>query len=129
MSSRTAATALPRLACAVTLILCVGLQACTQTQTERGIPPTWRGVDDSVFAKGHSTEAEVLALLGPPSQVISHAAGQIFYYLHERASTRGLILLVYNKSRTVTEYDRAIFFFDSEGVLVDYALSEIDAAP
>jgi hypothetical protein len=111
----------------VCLLFC--LPGCTQTQTERGIPPTWRNAGAATFVRGESTEAEVLARLGPPSQVISHDAGQIFYYLHETASTRGLILVLYNKSRTVTKYDRAIFFFDTDGLLLDFSLSASDADP
>jgi hypothetical protein len=109
--------------------LLLGLAGCVQTQTERGIPPTWRDAGAATFVRGESTEAEVLARLGPPSQVISHDGGQIFYYLHEVASTRGLILVLYNKNRTVTEYDRAIFFFDTEGRLLDFSISASDAGP
>jgi hypothetical protein len=67
-------------------------------------------------------------MLGPPSQVITHADGEIFYYLHEQSESKGLILLVYNSSQTDTRYDRAIFFFDVNGVLRDYSLRGGDEA-
>jgi outer membrane protein assembly factor BamE (lipoprotein component of BamABCDE complex) len=109
----------------VLLLLCLAAfqSGCTRTQTQRGIPPTWNDLSDAQLAVGKTEQREVLALLGPPSQVITHDRGQIFYYLHEEASSRGLILLLYNTSSTLTEYDRAIFFFDENGVLRDYSLS------
>ena len=103
--------------------IATALAGCTRTQSERGIAPTWRELPADAVSVGSSTKAEILALLGPPSQVITHANGEIFYYLHERAETRGLVLVVYNTSQTNTDYDRAIFFFDEEGVLSEYSLS------
>jgi hypothetical protein len=75
---------------------------------------------------GETTKTEVMALLRPPSQVITHDRGVILYYLHEEARGRGMILVLYNSNETSTPYDRAIFFFDVQGRLLDYALSELD---
>jgi outer membrane protein assembly factor BamE (lipoprotein component of BamABCDE complex) len=106
------------------LLLATQLGGCVRTVSERGVPPTWRSMSEDSLVRGETTRAELLALLGPPSQVITHGAGEIFYYLHEEASTRGLILVVYNTSETDTRYDRAIFFFDAQGVLQDYAVRD-----
>ena len=59
--------------------------------------------------------------LGPPSQVISLDGETALYYLFERSEGEGLILLVYNRFRVDTHYDRAIFFFDANDVLTEYS--------
>ena len=109
----------------LTLILCVTalLAGCSRTQSERGIEPLWRDLPASALVAGTTTKSELLALLGPPSQVITHENGEIFYYLHEKAQSEALILVVYNTSQSSTHYDRAIFFFDRGGVLEDYSMS------
>lgn len=96
---------------------------CTRIQTEKGLEPTWQAVDAETFQVGVSTQSEVLAALGPPSQVIAGNNGDIFYYLREEATGTGAIFILYNQLRLDTRYDRAIFFFDSAGVLQDYSIS------
>jgi hypothetical protein len=110
----------------LSLFLMLSSIACTRTASERGVEPIWRALPADALAVGVTTQSEVLARLGPPSQVITGPGGDIFYYLHEQARTRGLILVVYNTSNTSTFYDRAIFFFDAGGLLRDYAMSEPD---
>jgi outer membrane protein assembly factor BamE (lipoprotein component of BamABCDE complex) len=107
----------------VVVLLLTAVAGCTRTQSERGVEPEWRTVPDSAFAIAKTTQSEVMALLGPPSQVITHNGGKIFYYLHEQTDSRGYVFIVYNTSQTTTSYDRAIFFFDEAGVLEDYSLS------
>lgn len=80
-------------------------------------------MDADAFRNGDSTQTDVMALLGPPSQIISHRDGSIFYYLHEEAVGTGVILILYNQAELQTRYDRAIFFFDAAGVLQDHAFS------
>jgi hypothetical protein len=43
------------------------------------------------------------------------------YYLFEHSDGEGIILIVYNRFRIDTRYDRAIFFFDENDVLTEYA--------
>ena len=43
------------------------------------------------------------------------------YYLYERSDGDGLILVVYNQFKVDTRYDRAVFFFDENDRLTDYA--------
>ncbi len=116
-----------RLALSLALLMVIAT-GCTRTQSERGVYPLWRALPDDALEIGATTKSEVLAVLGPPSQVITHQSGEIFYYLYEEASSRGLILLVYNSNHINTRYDRAIFFFDENGVLQDYATSSEEAA-
>lgn len=97
---------------------------CMRTVAERGVEPLWRVLPTGAFRPGVSNKADILARLGPPSQVITAGPGEIFYYLHEEARTRGLVLLFYNKSETETRYDRAIFFFDADGLLEEYSISD-----
>ncbi len=64
-----------------------------------------------------TTQAEVLDLLGPPSQLISLRDQTVFYYLTEEMSGKGQIFIVWNQVSAESKYDRAIFFFDAGGVL------------
>ena len=101
---------------------CLGLvTACAQYQNKRGVDVTWQSTVINSLAKGESSRSDVLDLLGPPSQVISLQDETVLYYLFERSDGDGLILVVYNRFRIDTGYDRAIFFFDENDRLTDYA--------
>jgi len=109
---------------ALLLALALAVTAgCTRIHTEKGIDPMWHDLDAGTFRATVSTQSDVMALLGPPSQIISHRDGTIFYYLHEEAVGTGMIFILYNQGELNTRYDRAIFFFDSAGVLQDHAFS------
>lgn len=108
----------------VTLLLLGLLPGCTHIQTERGLAPIWNQVESDAFQIGSTHQSDVMALLGPPSQIINGHRGDIFYYLHEKATGTGIILLLYNEVDLSTRYDRAIFFFDADGALLDYARSD-----
>ena len=105
---------------AVTLLLTL-LAGCAQYENKRGVDVNWQKSVTDTLVKGESSRTDVLDLLGPPSQVISLDDETAFYYLFERSGGDGLILVVYNRFRIDTGYDRAIFFFDEEDRLTDYA--------
>jgi len=65
-----------------------------------------------------------MAALGPPSQVIALHDQTLFYYLREQLTSKSYFLLVYNQTRENVTYDRAIFFFDKNGTLSDFAYSK-----
>ena len=97
------------------------LSACAQYENKRGVDVKWQSSVTSQLTKGKSSRSDVLDLLGPPSQVISLQDETVLYYLFEHSDGDGLILVVYNRMRVDTGYDRAIFFFDEEDILTDYA--------
>ena len=45
----------------------------------------------------------------------------MLYYLFEQSEGEGMILIVYNRMRIDTRYDRAVFFFDENDVLKEYS--------
>ncbi|PLW69626.1 hypothetical protein [Pseudohalioglobus lutimaris] len=106
------------LAALVTLSL---LGGCAQYDNQRGVDVSWQASVTDSLVKGESTRQDVLAKLGPPSQIIALQDETVFYYLFEHAEGNGLILVVYNRFDTQTRYDRAVFFFDENDVLGDYA--------
>jgi outer membrane protein assembly factor BamE (lipoprotein component of BamABCDE complex) len=110
--------ALPRglVACAALL-----LAACAQYDSERGVDVSWHEANMAQFERGVTTRADVMATLGPPSQLVSLGEETVLYYLNEDAAGRGLILLLYNRFEVATRYDRAVFIFDAEGRLQDFA--------
>jgi outer membrane protein assembly factor BamE (lipoprotein component of BamABCDE complex) len=84
----------------------------------------WQGETAPVFKQGQSTEHDVLVALGPPSQLINLGNQTVFYYMQEQKKTRSAILILYNQTREKITYDRAIFFFDQQGRLTDFAKSD-----
>ena len=108
--------------------LVLGLLAgCAQYENKRGVEVTWEPAVTDHFVRGESSRKDVLSKLGPPSQVISLEEETVLYYLFERSEGNGLILIVYNRMKIDTRYDRAIFFFDENDVLTDFA-TRIDEA-
>jgi outer membrane protein assembly factor BamE (lipoprotein component of BamABCDE complex) len=97
------------------------LSACINYQREIGAENIWR--THTSFVRGSTTQADVLTTLGPPSQVIDMNSRSIFYYLQEQVVGTGFVLLIYNDTTEKTVYDRAMFVFDQQGVLEDFAYS------
>ena len=97
------------------------LAGCAEYESKRGVEVVWQADAVNELEAGKTTRAQVLKLLGPPSQVISLDDESVLYYLLEHSEGEGLILIVYNRFQVDTRYDRAIFFFDENDVLTDYA--------
>lgn len=97
---------------------------CVSKNSRQGVENRWRAETAPVFKQGESTEHDVLAALGPPSQLINLGQKTVFYYLQEQKQTRSLILILYNQTREKITYDRAIFFFDQQGRLTEFATSD-----
>ena len=108
-------------------LMCFG--GCATFSTEKGVESLWRSPETPVFVKGVTTESDVLAALGPPSQIISVNEGIAYYYLREEGRGSARIFIIYNSVNVKTTYDRAIFFFDAEGVLTDQAYSRENSNP
>jgi outer membrane protein assembly factor BamE (lipoprotein component of BamABCDE complex) len=102
------------------LLICL-LQGCAQYERKRGVEVNWQPAVAAQLVKGQSTREDVLTLLGPPSQVIALEEETVLYYLYEHSTGEGLILILYNRVRKSTRYDRAIFFFDKNDVLTEYS--------
>lgn len=97
---------------------------CFQATEEKGVLNQWRDSSLPPIEKGKTTETQILELLGPPSQVMNLGDQVIFYYMMEKTEGKGGYLLIYNWNNKKIRYDRAIFFFDKNRVLKDYALSK-----
>jgi len=104
-----------------TLVIAAG---CASFERTRGVESTWRDPATPPPVVGTTTQKDILAALGPPSQVIGLRDQNVFYYLKENDKGRGALLIVYNWLKEDVTYDRAIFFFDAEGVLQDYGFSD-----
>ena len=102
-------------------IVAVLLAGCAHYTDKRGVEVTWQPEAVVQLEKGKSTRNDVLNLLGPPSQVISLKEGTVLYYLYEKSKGEGYILIVYNRFDRTTDFDRAVFFFDSNDVLTEYS--------
>lgn len=102
-------------------ILALTLSACAEYENKRGVDVTWQPAILEGLQKGVTTRQEVLKLLGPPSQLIALDEETVLYYLYERSDGEGLILVLYNRFEVDTRYDRAVFFFDENDLLSDYA--------
>jgi len=100
------------------------LTGCVSKQSAMGVQNYWREPEAPAFEKGRTTQAEVMHALGPPSQVIALADQTLFYYLREQSRSKAVFLIIYNRTRQQITYDRAIFFFNKQSVLTDFAYSK-----
>jgi hypothetical protein len=108
--------------CLITLFL-VASAGCASWKGEKGVVNKWRDKSVPAFEKGQTTQSDVMKALGPPSQMIGLNDGVVFYYMLEKTKGSGLFLLIYNTRDVAITYDRAIFFFNENGVLTDYGYS------
>ena len=104
--------------------LCLGCQACSIAKTERGVETRWQNLPADTFVAGETTRQQVLAMLGPPSQVLTLHNETALYYMLERTRGSSMVLLVFNSRSERSRYDRAVFFFNLDGLLTEYALTE-----
>lgn len=100
------------------------LAGCASYGAVDGVDNLWREVSVDEFEKGITTQADVLDQLGPPSQLINLQNQTVFYYLTEEMSGQGKIFIIWNQVSAESKYDRAIFFFDTDGILQEFAYSK-----
>jgi outer membrane protein assembly factor BamE (lipoprotein component of BamABCDE complex) len=98
---------------------------CVNTSSGRGVEARWHDLDATAFVPGQTTRSEVMEALGPPSQILTVGEETAFYYMLEMTEKKGLILLIYNTRDERTSYDRAVYFFDANDVLTDFAHTEV----
>ena len=98
------------------------LAGCSIANRRAGIPNRWQD-EQAAFKVKTTTEQDVLNLLGPPSHLMEIHERTVFYYLLEKDHTEGLYLGVFNYTDTDARFDRAIFIFDAERKLEEFALS------
>lgn len=103
------------------VLTALSLTACAQYGSERGVEVNWDQAALDGFQQGVTTRSEVMAELGPPSQLLSLGDETVLYYLNESSQGQGLILLVYNRFDMSARYDRAVFIFDENDLLSDYS--------
>jgi len=106
------------------LSLLLLVTACAKFGSVDGVENLWREVPIDQFQRGVTTQSDVLELLGPPSQLINLEKQVVFYYLAQQRKGKGMILIVYNQMEEKHQYDRAIFFFDQDGVLQEVSYSK-----
>ncbi len=100
------------------------IAGCVNYGSVDGVSNIWREIPVEQFQQGVTTQSDVLELLGPPSQMIALHNQTVFYYLAQKSKGQGKIFIVWNQAREENLYDRAIFFFDTEGVLQEVSYSE-----
>jgi len=100
------------------------LGACVKYQSLDGVENTWREIPADRIQVGATTQADILDWLGPPSQIIALGEQRVFYYLSQKQSGQAKVLIIWNDAAEQTRYDRAVFFFDPEGVLTEYSIRD-----
>lgn len=111
------------------LALAMTLPGCASVERNQGVANAWRDPSVAPPVVGQTTESDIIKVLGPPSQVIGLGDQTVFYYLMERRKSKAGYLLIYNWKKEDTIYDRAIFFFDQNGVLREYGFSKETIEP
>lgn len=107
----------------ILVALSLMVSSCADWEGLKGVNNTWRQESLPPIELGKTHQSDITSMLGPPSQIISQGENTIFYYLLEQKTGKGIFIIIYNHARIETLYDRAIFFFDSQGVLTDYSYS------
>ena len=107
----------------ISICCLISFVACANYTTQQGVQNKWRDESLPQVQIGKTTQAEVAKQFGPPSQVIALNDQVIFYYLLEQKIGKGAFFIIYNWLDNKTTYDRAIFFFNKKGILIDYAYS------
>lgn len=107
--------------------IAVGIMAliygCATSTGEKGVENKWRNPSIPSWETGKTTDMDVAEALGPPSQIIALEDQVVFYYLQERSERKSYIFILWNSSDQTIRYDRAVFFFDKEGILKKFAYS------
>jgi hypothetical protein len=109
----------------LSLLMWTASSGCVSKNARQGVESRWRSVPAPVFKQGETTQHDVLVALGPPSQLINLGDRTVYYYLQEQKKVRSAILILYNQTREEITYDRAIFFFDQQGHLTDFSISDL----
>lgn len=109
----------------VVILAAVWLTGCISFERTAGVENLWRDDSAPELQAGRTTEAEILAWLGPPSQLVALGDRTVFYYLREITKGSTAITFVYNRQRERVSYERAAFFFDVDGVLTEYAFGPV----
>ncbi len=107
----------------ILLFILIFTTNCASWKNQQGVTNKWR--DDSLpqIEVGKTHQTDIAKHLGPPSQIIGLNEQVIFYYMLEKTEGKGAFFILFNWSNQKIKYDRAIFFFDKNGVLNDYAYS------
>ena len=106
------------------LACCAGL-GCVLSQTTSGTPLD--GVQIDAIEVGRSTRADVVAMLGAPDDVIysnlDHDAlvERAFRYGRTRRKTTFFSMILFSTSRSDSNGDHLVVFFDDQGVVEDVA--------
>jgi hypothetical protein len=111
------------LASVIMLLMIVGTISSASWKNQQGVANKWRDESGPRIEIGKTHQTEIAKLLGPPSQIIGLDDQIIFYYLLEKKVGKGAFFILFNWSNEKVTYDRAIFFFDKNGLLNDYAYS------
>ena len=107
----------------ILLLMLVGITSCASWKNQQGGANKWRDESGPRIEIGKTRQTDIAKLLGPPSQIIGLDEQVIFYYLLEKKEGKGAFFILFNWSNEKVKYDRAIFFFDKNGLLNDYAYS------
>jgi hypothetical protein len=99
------------------------LVGCASYSGDNGVENRWRSGSTPEWEVGVTTEQDVAEHLGPPSQLINLDDQVVYYYLREHRRGKGLILILFNWGYQKLTYDRAVFFYDKEGLLTKYSYS------
>ena len=116
------------LAPALAVMAALAAAGCSRSVADAGVETRWRAQGFEA-TPGVTRSEDVLAALGPPSQIIPLGNRIAYYYLAERFTSDRLLLIVYNTTDRRTQYDRAMFVFGPEGVLEAVSYSDTVLAP
>lgn len=91
------------------------LSGCYLSKTKDDLP--WTPEDVSKIQVGKTTKAEMLALLGPPREIVKLLDSEAFRYYHSIEKETGVFALVLNTRRTDQQFDAITVIVNREGTV------------
>ena len=79
---------------------------------------TWDASAVEKLEVGKSTRADVLRLVGAPTEVIKLLDSDAYVYEHTVTKTTGMFLILFNTNRQDRQFDRVTVIVDRKGTVV-----------
>jgi len=86
----------------------------------------YRPIEEKTLAQvtpGKTTAADVMALFGPPSQIVKLTNGNVYIYDRSLSKALGIWLVLVTFANYDTQHDRIVFFINNQDLVTHYGSS------
>ena len=97
------------------LLLLLLSTSCYFSKTQEDRP--WSAEAVSTIEAGKTTKAEVLKLLGPPTEIVRLLESEAYIYRHAMEKQTGTFLLIINMRRVDRQYDAVTVIINRQDIV------------